>query len=141
MGLPIIHNVFRVVEDPELRFTPSGKAVANIRLVCNDRKQEAGQWVDGDPFWVSGTAWEQQGENLVNSVHKGDLVVVTGKLKQRTYTTKDGVERMVNEIDLYECAPSLKYAEATIKRIDRRGAASAAERPAEAPPAADTPPF
>jgi single-strand DNA-binding protein len=139
MALPLVSQIMTVVEDPELRFTPGGKAVCNIRLVCNDRKrnQQSHEWEDGDPFWVTGTAWEQAAENIVNSLHKGDRVLVIGKLRQRTFE-QDGVKRMVNDLDIFEIGPTLKWSEATVKRIDRSKAAPA-ER--SEPPAEDTPPF
>lgn len=111
--------------EPELRFTPSGKAVCNFRIVENDRKRSAdGGWEDGDATYLGVTVWGAQAENIVESVEKGDRVVVVGKLKQRNYETREGEKRTVFDIDAFTVGVSLMWNSVKINRVRR-------ERPAE----------
>jgi len=100
MTLPTIVIVGNLTQDVELRFTTTGKAVATLRVACSDRKKDAqGQWVDGDKIFLNVNVWNDTAENVSHTCFKGDTVVVVGKLKQRTYTTKDGQEKTVFEVE------------------------------------------
>lgn len=128
MSLPILTGVGRLTEDPELRFTPSGKAVAKVRLAFNSRKKDDnGNWVDGDVFFVDGTAWEREAENIAESLTKGTEVMVTGRLKTRSYE-KDGQKRFATDLAIEAIGPTLKYATATVEKNQRDGATSNGSR-------------
>jgi single-strand DNA-binding protein len=129
-----------------MRFTASGKAVANFRIVGNDRKKdESGTWQDADPTFLDVSCWERLAENVAESVRKGNQVVVIGKFRQRQYTTKEGENRTTFEIQAYNVAQSLKYRTVTVNEVARTGAASAAVAPADdqwaTPAQDDIPPF
>src|SRR6266508_1124305 len=105
MPLPSIQITGNVVDNPELRFTPSGKAVVNFRVAANQRKKtEAGGWVDGDSCFLTVNAWEKQAEAIAEEVTKGAKVVVTGTLRQREYETREGEKRSVYEVQAYDVA-------------------------------------
>ena len=109
MPLPTIVIVGNLTQDPELRFTTTGKAVATLRVACSDRKKDpAGQWVDGDKIFLNVTAWNETAENATYTVFKGDTVVVVGKLKQRSYTAKDGTEKTVFEVEAESVGAELR---------------------------------
>ena len=100
MPLPTIIIVGNLTQDPELRFTTTGKAVASLRVACSERKKDpAGQWVDGDKVYLNVNVWNDTAENTTKTVVKGDTVVITGKFKQRSYTAKDGTEKTVFEVE------------------------------------------
>lgn len=114
-----------LVDDPELRFTPGGKAVANFRVAANKRKRdENGQWVDAEAVFLSCSVWDQQAENVVNSLKKGDRVVIMGELRQRQFETREGEKRTVVEVQADTVAPSLRYVEARLTRVERSGVSS-----------------
>lgn len=119
--------VGNIVADPELRYTPSGSAVANFRVASTPRRydSQAGQWVDGEALFLTCNVWRQAAENVANSLNKGDRVVVTGRLRQRSFETREGENRTVFEVDADEVAPSLKYATAQVSRNPRGGGPSA----------------
>lgn len=114
--------VGNLVADPELRFTPSGAAVANFRVATTPRvyNRDTNQFEDGDAVFLTCNAWRQMAENVAESLTRGMRVVVTGKLRQRSYQTKEGEQRTVYEIEVDEAGPSLRYATATISRADRQ---------------------
>ena len=100
MPLPTIIIVGNLTQDPELRFTTTGKAVASLRVACSERKKDpAGQWIDGDKVFLNVNVWNDTAENTTKTVSKGDTVVITGKFKQRSYTAKDGTEKTVFEVE------------------------------------------
>jgi single-strand DNA-binding protein len=100
MPLPIITLTGNLTQDPELRFTTTGKAVASLRVACSERKKDAaGQWVDGDKVFLSVNVWNDTAENVTKTVFKGDTVIITGKFKQRSYTAKDGTEKTIFEVE------------------------------------------
>lgn len=111
MALPMITATGTMVADPELRFTPQGKAVAGFRIACNSRRynKDTGQWEDGDATFLSCNLWGKPGENLAQSANKGTLVTVVGKLRQRTYETNDGEKRTVFDVDVEEAAVNVKF--------------------------------
>lgn len=105
MPLPNITITGNAVDDPELRFTPSGKAVVSFRIAASERKKtEAGGWVDGDSCFLSVSAWEQTAEAIAEQVQRGTKLVVTGKLRQREYEDRDGNKRQAYEVSAYDVA-------------------------------------
>jgi single-strand DNA-binding protein len=148
---------FRVVADPELRFTQSGKGVASVRLVANKSKkvEENGEtkWVDDKVIFVTGTVWNsdhgREAENLCESITKGDLVEIRGQLFSREYETKEGEKRTSVEVNLYSIAPSLRWNTVKVVKAERSAAPAAqigtsdapADDPWATPPQSDEPPF
>jgi len=113
--------VGNLVDDPELRFTSSGIAVANLRVAVTQRVQEDGQWRDGDTSFLRVNVWRGQAEHLADSLSKGDRVMVTGRLRQRSWETPEGDKRSVTEIEADEVGASLKWATAKVERTSQRG--------------------
>jgi single-strand DNA-binding protein len=122
-GETVITVVGNLVDDPELRFTPSGAAVANFRIASTPRvmDRQTNEWKDGDALFLSCSVWRQAAENVAESLQKGMRVVVQGRLKQRQYETREGEKRTVVELDVDEVGPSLKYATAKVTRTQRQG--------------------
>lgn len=122
-GETIITVVGNLVDDPELRFTPSGAAVANFRIASTPRTfdKQSNEWKDGDALFLSCSVWRQAAENVAESLQRGMRVVVQGRLKSRTYETREGEKRTVFEIEVEEVGPSLKYATAKVTRTTRSG--------------------
>jgi single-strand DNA-binding protein len=122
-GETVITVVGNLVDDPELRFTPSGAAVANFRIASTPRTldRQTNEWKDGDALFLSCSVWRQAAENVAESLQKGMRVVVQGRLKQRQYETREGEKRTVVELDVDEVGPSLKYATAKVTRTTRQG--------------------
>lgn len=118
--ITIIGNI---VAEPELRFTPAGAAVCNFRVASTPRtyNKQTQQWEDGEAMFLTCNAWRQLGENTAESLAKGMRVIVTGKLKQRSFQTREGENRSVFEIDVEEVGPSLRYATAQVNRNPREG--------------------
>ena len=108
--------VGNLTDDPELRFTPNGHAVANFRLAITARVREGDTWKDGDTSFFRVNVWRQQAENVAESVAKGNRVIVNGRLKSRAWETPDGDKRSIVEIDADEVGPSLKWATARPER-------------------------
>src|SRR5215218_10348657 len=126
--------VGNLVDDPELRFTSSGIAVANMRVAVTQRIQQDGQWRDGETNFFKVNVWRGQAENLADSLGKGDRVMVTGRLRQRSWETPRGEKRSVAEIEADEVGASLKWATAKVERASQRGngeRSSGRERQAE----------
>lgn len=115
--------VGNLVDDPELRFTGSGVAVANFRVASTPRTfdRQANEWRDGESLFLSCSVWRQYAENVAESLTKGTRVIVTGRLKQRSYETQNGERRTVFEIEVDEVGPALRSATAKITRIQREG--------------------
>jgi single-strand DNA-binding protein len=122
-GETVITVVGNLVDDPELRFTPSGAAVANFRIASTPRTfdKQTNEWKDGDALFLSCSVWRQAAENVAESLQKGMRVVVQGRLKQRSYETREGEKRTVVELEVDEVGPSLKYATAKVARVQRSG--------------------
>jgi single-strand DNA-binding protein len=122
-GETIITVVGNLVDDPELRFTPSGAAVANFRIASTPRTfdKQTNEWKDGDALFLTCSVWRQAAENVAESLQRGMRVVVQGRLKSRQYETREGEKRTVFEIDVDEVGPSLKYATAKVTRTTRQG--------------------
>ena len=123
--------VGNLVEDPELKFTSSGIAVAKCRVASTPRSfdKTANEWKDGEPLFMACTIWRQPGENVAESLKRGDRVVVTGRLRQRSYETQQGEKRTVVELEVDEIGPSLRYATAKVQKMQRSGGNST--RPVE----------
>jgi single-strand DNA-binding protein len=115
--------VGNVIADPELRFTPSGAAVANFRMASTPRTfdKQTNEWKDGEALFLTVNVWRQQAEQVAESVTKGVRVVVVGALKSRTYDTKEGEKRTVFEVEAEDVAVSLKFATAKVTRAQGGG--------------------
>jgi single-strand DNA-binding protein len=122
-GETVITVVGNLTDDPELRFTPSGAAVANFRIASTPRNlnRQTNEWEDGEALFLSCSIWRQAAENVAESLQKGMRVVVQGRLKSRSYETREGEKRTVMELDVEEIGPSLKYATAKVTRTTRQG--------------------
>ena len=122
-GDTIITVVGNLVSDPELRFTPSGAAVANFRIASTPRTfdKQTNQWKDGEGLFLSCSVWRQAAENVAESLQKGMRVIVQGRLVQRSYDTKEGEKRTVVELQVDEVGPSLTFATAKVNRTQRGG--------------------
>ena len=120
-GETVITVVGNLVDDPELRFTPSGAAVANFRIASTPRTfdRQTNEWKDGDALFLSCSVWRQAAENVAESLQRGMRVIVQGRLKQRSYETREGEKRTVVEMQVDEVGPSLRYATAKVTRASR----------------------
>lgn len=117
--------VGNLTADPELRFTPSGAAVANFTLASTPRTYDkaSGEWKDGDTLFLSCQVWRQAAENAAESLTKGMRVIVNGRLKQRSYETKEGEKRTVFEVEVDDFGPSLTRATAKVTKVTGNGGA------------------
>src|SRR6201985_472051 len=115
-GETVIAVIGNLTGDPELRFTPSGAAVASFTVASTPRTldRESGQWKDGDPLFLRCSVWRQYAEHVAESVTKGMQVLVQGRLKQRSYETREGEKRTVVELDVDDVGPTLRFATAKI---------------------------
>jgi single-strand DNA-binding protein len=122
-GETVITIIGNLVDDPELRFTPSGAAVANFRIASTPRTfdRQSGEWRDGETLFLSCSVWRQAAENVAESLQKGMRVVVQGRLKQRSFETREGEKRTVFELDVDEVGPSLRSATAKVTKTTRSG--------------------
>jgi single-strand DNA-binding protein len=125
MSLPTLTGVGRLTDDPELRYTSSGKAVCKVRLAFSDRKknEQTGQWEDGDKAYIDASVWGDEAEHVAESLSRGIEVMVSGKFKQREYEAKDGTKRTVYELAFATVAPTLRYATAKVQKMSRSGGA------------------
>lgn len=121
-----------LVDDPALRFTPTGTPVANFRIASTPRTydRQTGEWKDGEALFLGCTVWRQAAEHVAETLTKGMRVIVNGRLKQRTFTTKEGEHRSAYEIDVDEVGPSLRNATAKVTRAERQQAQRGASEPA-----------
>ncbi|MFC4005299.1 single-stranded DNA-binding protein [Prauserella oleivorans] len=157
-GDTIITVVGNLTADPELRFTPSGAAVANFTVASTPRTfdRQTGEWKDGEALFLRCNIWRQAAENVAETLTRGARVIVQGRLKQRSFETKEGEKRTVVELEVDEIGPSLRYATAKVNKVSRGsgaggfsggGASAPADDPwGSAPPAggggfSDEPPF
>ncbi|MCW2622887.1 MAG: single-stranded DNA-binding protein [Frankiales bacterium] len=120
-GETVITVVGNLTSDPELRFTPSGAAVASFTVASTPRimDKQTNEWKDGDALFLRCSIWRQAAENVAESLTRGMRVVVQGRLKQRSFETKEGEKRTVVELDVEEVGPSLKYATAKVNKTQR----------------------
>src|SRR6476620_2108908 len=114
-----------LVDDPELRYTPTGQAVARFRVASTPRfmDRQTNEWKDGESLFLSCNVWRQAAENVADSLQRGMRVIVQGRLKQRSYETKEGEKRTVYEVEVDEVGPSLRNASAEITKTQRGGGA------------------
>ncbi|MEV5280826.1 single-stranded DNA-binding protein [Streptomyces sp. NPDC051994] len=122
-GETVITVVGNLVDDPELRFTPSGAAVAKFRVASTPRTfdRQTNEWKDGESLFLTCSVWRQAAENVAESLQRGMRVVVQGRLRQRSYEDREGVKRTVFELDVEEVGPSLKNATAKVTKTTGRG--------------------
>jgi single-strand DNA-binding protein len=122
-GDTVITVVGNLTADPELRFTPSGAAVANFTVASTPRTfdKNSNEWKDGEALFLRCSVWRQAAENVAESLQRGTAVIVQGRLKQRSYETKEGEKRTVYELDVEEVGPSLKWATAKVTKASRGG--------------------
>jgi single-strand DNA-binding protein len=158
-GDTVITLVGNLVDDPELRFTPNGQAVAKFRIASTPRFMDkaTNEWKDGESLFLTCNVWRQAAENCAESLTRGMRVIVQGRLKQRSYETKEGEKRTVFEVEVDEVGPSLRSATAKVIKASRgpgggggfggsgSGGGSGSEDPWASPPASggfsDEPPF
>src|SRR3954471_16494202 len=119
--------VGNLVNDPELRFTPNGQAVATFRVASTPRfrDQQSGEWKDGESLFLTCNVWRQAAENVAESLQRGMRVIVQGRLRQRSYETREGDKRTVYEVEADEVGPSLRNATAKPVKAQRHGAGGA----------------
>jgi single-strand DNA-binding protein len=112
-----------LVDDPELRFTPAGQPVARFRVASTPRFRDnnSGEWKDGDSLFLTCNVWRQAAENVAESLTRGMRVIVSGRLRQRSYETKEGEKRTVYEVEVDDVGPSLRNASAKVNRVARSG--------------------
>jgi len=113
--------VGNLTDDPELRFTPNGAAVANFRLAVTPRVREGDSWKDGETSFFRINVWRQQAENVAETLQKGARCIVVGRLRTRSWETPEGEKRSVTEVEADEIGPSLKFATAKVERSSRGG--------------------
>lgn len=122
-GDTVITIIGNLTQDPELRFTPSGAAVANFTVASTPRQfdRQTNEWKDGETLFMRCSVWREAAENVAESLSRGSRVLVTGRLKSRSFETKEGEKRTVVELDVDEVGPSLRYATAKVNKTQRSG--------------------
>ena len=140
-GDTTITMIGNLVDDPELRFTPSGAAVAKFRVASTPRylDKATNEWKDCESLFLQCQIWRQAAENVAESLTKGMRVILSGRLKQRSYETKEGEKRTVFEVEVDEVGPSLRNATAKVTRTQRAGGSGGAAAPAAADSFGDDP--
>jgi single-strand DNA-binding protein len=120
-GDTVITVIGNVTDDPELRFTPGGAAVANFTVASTPRSfdRQTNEWKDGDTLFLRCSVWRQSAENVAESLQRGTRVIVSGRLKQRSYETREGEKRTVVELEVDEIGPSLRFATAKVNKTTR----------------------
>lgn len=129
-GETLITVIGNLTGDPELRFTPSGSAVANFTIASTPRTfdRQSNEWKDGETLFLRSSIWREAAENVAESLTKGMRVIVSGRLSSRSYDTKEGEKRTVMELEVDEIGPSLRYATAKVNRSARGNGEGAAGR-------------
>lgn len=122
-GDTVLTIIGNLTADPELRFTPAGAAVANFTVASTPRMfdRNTNEWKDGDPLFLRCNIWREAAENVAESLVRGSRVIVSGRLKQRSFETREGEKRTVVEMDVDEIGPSLRYATAKVNKTSRGG--------------------
>ena len=144
-GDTTITVVGNLTADPELRFTPSGAAVANFTVASTPRifDRQSSEWKDGEALFLRCSIWREAAENVAESLTRGSRVIVTGRLKQRSFETREGEKRTVFEVEVDEIGPSLRYATAKVNKASRSGGGGggfgSGSRQAQAPAPASAP--
>ena len=126
-GDTIITVIGNLTADPELRFTPAGAAVANFTVASTPSSfdKQTNSWKDGEALFMRCNIWKEAAENVAESLTRGSRVIVSGRLKQRSYETREGEKRTVVELEVDEIGPSLRYATAKVNKADRAGGGQA----------------
>lgn len=150
-GEPVLTIVGNLTNDPELRFTPSGQAVASFTVASSARylDKTSNEWKDGEALYMRCSVWRQYAENVAESLTRGTRVIVTGRLKQRSYETREGEKRTVIEMDVEDVGPALRYSTAKVTRVQRGGGGFGGDQStgpendpwAASAPSDDEPPF
>jgi single-strand DNA-binding protein len=142
-GETTVTVVGNLTTDPELRFTPAGAAVANFTVASTPRvfDRESGAWRDGEPMFLRCSLWRQYAENVAESLGRGTRVIVHGRLRQRSYDTKEGEKRTVTELEVDEIGPSLRYATAKVIKASRASGGESSSSWTPEPVAVGAPPF
>ena len=124
--------VGNLVDDPELRFTPTGLPVARFRIASTPRFRDntTGEWKDGDSLFLTCNVWRQPAENVAESLQRGMRAIVSGRLRQRSYETKEGEKRVVYEVEVDDVGPSLRNASAKVTKMTRSGGSGGGTQPA-----------
>ncbi|MEU3473098.1 single-stranded DNA-binding protein [Rhodococcus sp. NPDC006774] len=122
-GETVITVIGNLTADPELRFTPAGAAVANFTVASTPRTfdRQTNEWKDGDALFMRCNIWREAAENVAESLTRGSRVIVSGRLRQRSYETREGEKRTVVELEVDEIGPSLRYATAKVNKANRGG--------------------
>jgi single-strand DNA-binding protein len=142
-GETTVTVVGNLTSDPDLRFTPAGSAVANFTVASTPRlfDRESGAWRDGDALFLRCSLWREYAENVAESLVRGTRVVVHGRLRQRSYDTKEGEKRTVVELEVEEIGPSLRYATAKVTKVSRATGGEGSSAWTPEPVGAGKPPF
>ncbi|MEV5721764.1 single-stranded DNA-binding protein [Amycolatopsis mediterranei] len=142
-GETTVTVVGNLTSDPDLRFTPAGSAVANFTVASTPRvfDRESGAWRDGDALFLRCSLWREYAENVAESLVRGARVVVHGRLRQRSYDTKEGEKRTVVELEVEEIGPSLRYATAKVTKVSRATGGEGSSAWTREPVGAAKPPF
>ncbi|RRO13655.1 single-stranded DNA-binding protein [Saccharopolyspora rhizosphaerae] len=140
-GETVITVVGNLTADPELRFTPSGAAVANFTIASTPRTfdRQTGEWKDGEALFLRCNIWRQAAENVAETLTRGMRVIAQGRLRQRSFETKEGEKRTVVELEVDEIGPALRYATAKVNKVSRGGGGGFGGGSAPAGPPADDP--
>lgn len=140
-GETTITVIGNLTADPELRFTPSGTAVASFTIASTPRTfdRQSNEWKDGETLFLKANIWREAAENVAETLTKGNRVIVQGNLKARTYTTKEGEKRTVNELEVTEVGPSLRYASGKLTRNPRANQATSSSTEASGAAQASAP--
>lgn len=120
---PVITVIGNLTGDPELRFTPNGAPVANFTIASTPRtfNKQTNEWVDGEPLFLRASVWREAAENVAETLKKGMRVIAQGRLKSRSYETKEGERRTSMELEIDEIGPALRYATAAVTRTQKNG--------------------
>lgn len=130
---PVITVVGNLADDPELRFTPSGAPVCNFRVLSTPRTKQGDEWVDGEVLALNCSVWRQYAENAAESLQRGMQVIVQGRLKSRSYETREGDKRTAMELDVEHVGPALQYATARVTKAQRGQGGQQAQRQPQQP--------
>ena len=129
MSAPTVTVIGRLIADPELRFTPSGAAVANLTIASNDSFKKDGEWVDKDPVFLRATIWREAAENVAESLTKGTEVIAQGKLAQRSFENREGVKQTVVELEISAIGPTLTKATAKVTKAGGKTSSASTDEP------------
>jgi single-strand DNA-binding protein len=140
-GATQVQFVGNLTADPELRYTPSGTAVANFTVAVNNRVRRDGEWQDGSPTFYRVAVWQDYGEHVAESLQKGDQVLVMGRLITREYETNDGEKRSSLDVTAEEIGPTLRWATVKLSKVPRKSGAADEETKASRGDFNDAPPF